>query len=202
MDGYELCKQIKEDKDTSHIPIILLTALGDKQNMLKGYEQGADNYLTKPFNATILKLTIENTIATRQSLRKNLMVYLEKDTEEEDTDLATNELDKAFLDEAMSIVDKNITNNEFSINDLCREIAMSRTSFYNKIKVLTNQSPNNFIRLVRLNRAAKMLKEGQYSITEIASATGFGDVKYFSTAFKKHFGTSPSKYEKNNRIKH
>ncbi|MDR2626404.1 MAG: response regulator [Dysgonamonadaceae bacterium] len=207
MDGYELCKQIKGSKETSHIPVILLTALDNKSDILKGYELGADNYVTKPFDATILKLTIENTIATRQALRKNLMLPLETDVHK-DVELAVNPLDKAFLDEVTGIIDKNISDSEFSINDLCREVAMSRTSFYNKMKILTDQSPNSFIRLVRLNRAAKMLKEGVHSVTDIATSTGFGDVKYFSIAFKKHFGLSPSKYmgsrsrEEKNGINH
>lgn len=195
MNGYELCKQIKENKETSHIPVILMTALDDKSNVLKGYELGADNYVTKPFDANILILTIENTISTREALRRNLMLPLEKEISNE-TELDTNELDKAFLDEVMSIIDKNISDSEYAINDLCREAAMSRTSFYNKMKILTNQSPNSFIRLVRLNRAAKLLKGGNNSITEVASLTGFGDVKYFSTTFKKHFGISPKKYGK------
>jgi YesN/AraC family two-component response regulator len=199
MNGYELCKQIKKSKETSHIPVILVTALDDKSNVLKGYELGADNYVTKPFDADILVLTIENTISTRQSLRRNLMLPLEKEISNE-TELDTNELDKAFLDEVMSIIDKNISDNEYAINDLCREMAMSRTSFYNKMKILTAQSPNSFVRLVRLNRAAKLLKENNAPITEVASLTGFGDVKYFSTAFKKHFGISPKKYGKSYRI--
>lgn len=193
MNGYDLCKRIKENKETSHIPVILLTALDDKSNILKGYELGADNYISKPFETNILVLTIENTISTRQALRRNLMIPLEKGTVDE-TKLVTNEFDKAFIDEVIGIIDKNILNSEFAINDLCREVAMSRTSFYNKMKIITNQSPNEFIRLVRLNRAAKLLKDGHDSITEVASLTGFGDVKYFSTAFKKHFGVSPKKY--------
>lgn len=193
MNGYDLCKQIKENKETSHIPVILLTALDDKSNILRGYELGADNYIPKPFETDILLLTIENTISTRQALRRNLMIPLEEVYVDENK-LATNEFDKAFIDEVIDIISKNILNSEFAINDLCREVAMSRTSFYNKMKIITNQSPNEFIRLVRLNRAAKLLKDGHDSITEVASLTGFGDVKYFSTAFKKHFGISPKKY--------
>lgn len=193
MDGFEFCKKIKENKETSHIPIILLTALDDKEKILKGYKLRADNYVTKPFDTDILLLTIENTISTRQALRRNLMIPLEKEISSE-TALATNELDKAFLDEVMEIIDENISNSEYTINDLCKEIAMSRTSFYNKIKVLTDQSPNSFIRIVRLNRAAQLLKKGHQSITHVAALTGFGDVKYFSTAFKKHFGMSPKRY--------
>lgn len=193
MNGYELCKQIKESKDTSHIPVIMLTALDDKSNILKGYELGADNYISKPFDTNILLLTIENTISTRQALRRNLMLPLEKGHEDEPK-LVTNEFDKVFIDEVISIIDENILNSEFAINDLCSEMAMSRTSFYNKMKIITNQSPNEFVRLIRLNRAAKLLKDGHDSITEVASLVGFGDVKYFSTAFKKHFGESPKKY--------
>ena len=195
MNGYDLCRHIKENKETSHIPVILLTALDDKSNMLKGYELGADNYIPKPFETNILLLTIENTITTRQALRRNLMITLERGHIDE-TKLVTNELDKAFIDEVIGIINKNITDSQFAINDLCQEVAMSRTSFYNKMKIITNQSPNEFIRLVRLNHAGKLLKEGYDSITEVASLSGFGDVKYFSTTFKKHFGISPKQYGK------
>jgi len=191
MNGYNLCKLIKTDVETSHIPVIILTVLDDKEDIIKGYEYGADNYITKPFDSATLRLTVGNTIFTRQSLRNNLILSLNEDVTDE---LTTNPLDKAFIDEAISIIDKNISDFDFSIDKLCREMAMSRSSFYNKLKVLTNESPNEFIRLVRLNRAASMLKEKKYTITEIAYSVGIGDVKYFSTAFKKRYGVSPSKY--------
>ncbi|MCL1943787.1 MAG: response regulator [Candidatus Azobacteroides sp.] len=193
IDGYELCTRIKSDKETSHIPIILLTVLDDVENVHKGYLLGADNYITKPFDPAILRMTVENTIATRQALRKNLVLPLEQDDVPEELD--TNPLDKAFIEEVIAIIDKNINDSELSIDEICREVAMSRSSFFKKLKILTNQGPNNFIRTVRLNRAAKMLREKKYTIAEVAYSTGFNDVKYFSTIFKKHFGINPGKYE-------
>lgn len=201
MDGYELCRQIKENREISHIPVILLTALDDKSHILKGYELGADNYISKPFDSDILKLTIENTIATRKALRRNLMASLLKEENKIDAQLNINQLDKKFLDDVIALIDQNIADSEFSITDLCREMAMSRTSFYNKLRIITNQSPNEFIRLIRLDRSAKLLKNSRLSVSEIAASTGFGDVKYFSTAFKKHFGVSPSKYVENRKWK-
>jgi len=195
MDGYDLCDRIKSDKETSHIPVILLSVLEDKKDILKGYKYGADNYVTKPFDADILKLTIENTITTRQSLRKNLILPLEQNLEEE---FVTNPLDKAFIDEVISVIDKNISNIDFSIDDLCSEIAMGRSSFYKKMKILTNEPPNNFVRLVRLNRAAKLLRDKQFTVSEISYAVGISDAKYFSTIFKKQYGVSPSIYADQN----
>ena len=190
MDGYELCHKIKSCMETSHIPVILLTALDDRKNIQQGYAFGADNYIVKPFDISILILTIENTIATRRALRKNLIMPIEGNG---DGNLEVNPLDKDFLDRVIAVIKDNIDDSEFSIDSLSREMAMSRSSFFNKLKAVTGHNPNSFIRMIRLNCAIEMLKEKKYTIAEVSYSVGFNDVKYFSTVFKKHFGVSPSK---------
>ena len=190
VDGYELCNKIKSNIETSHIPVILLTVLDDQKSIQQGYQYGADNYIIKPFDVSTLILTIENTIATRRALRKSLINPLEW---ENNSVSEVNHMDKAFLDKVISVIKDNIDDAEFSIDGLSREMAMSRSSFFNKLKAVTGHNPNSFIRMIRLNSAVEMLREKKYTVAEVSYSVGFKDVKYFSTVFKKHFGVSPSK---------
>lgn len=191
--GDELCKRIKSNIESSHIPVILLTALSDKQNTIIGLEAGADCYIPKPFDIDIVNSQISNILKNRQiiseSLQKGMSPYSDK--------IAINNLDKVLMQEILKIVERELANPEFSITNLCRETAMSRTLLYNKIKVHTGLSPNEFIRIVRMNKAMDLLKSGKYTIIEIAGNLGFHDSKYFSTAFKKFFGKSPKHYQTN-----
>ncbi|MDR1356277.1 MAG: helix-turn-helix domain-containing protein [Tannerellaceae bacterium] len=187
--GDQVCRILKSSMETSHIPVILLTALRTKEDIILGLEAGADDYITKPFDFTVLKTRIRNILNNREKLRKMLLAS----EAETDNMNYTNQLDKVFLDKAILIIEKELTTPEFSINDFCRALGMSRTSVYNKIKTLTNQGPNDFIRMIRLNKARKILKSKKYPIAEVAWMVGFSDPKYFSTCFKKQFGTSPSK---------
>jgi DNA-binding response OmpR family regulator len=190
--GDEMCRTLKSSMETSHIPVILLTALNEKEDIILGLEAGADDYITKPFDFTVLKARIRNILHSREKLRNLVLV---SKTGLNDTDYA-NPLDKEFIAKAMLIIEKELDNADFSINDFCRTLGMSRTSVYNKIKTLTNQGPNDFIRIIRLNKAKELLKSRKYPIGEIAYMVGFSDPKYFSTSFKKQFGVSPSKVEK------
>lgn len=189
LEGDELCRILKSSVDTSHIPIILLTALSERENIIFGLEAGANDYIIKPFDLSVLKVRIRNILQNRQHLRETV---LSMDTPPEETDY-TSQLDKEFLDKVMTVVQQELANSEFSINDFCRMLGMSRTSVYNKIKTLTGQGPNDFIRIVRLNKAKELLASHRYTIGEVATMVGFSDPKYFSTCFKKQFGTSPSK---------
>ncbi|MDR1369586.1 MAG: response regulator [Dysgonamonadaceae bacterium] len=193
--GYELCRVLKSTVETSHIPIILLSALNEKENIIFGLEAGANDYITKPFDFDILKARIRNILQSREQLRK---IVFSSDTRIEETNY-TNELDAEFLDKAIRIVDKEIANPEFSINEFCSRLAMSRTSVYNKLKTLTGQAPNDFIRIIRLNKAKDFLVSGKYTVSEVSYRVGFTDPKYFSTSFKKQFGVSPSKINDNRR---
>lgn len=199
MQGDELCSILKNDIETSHIPIILLTALNAEKNILDGLKTGADEYVVKPFNIGILKATIANLLTNRALLRSKFSSLDTENDKEEEQDIrlnCSNELDWKFIDTVNKGIDENIDNSEFNVDVLCELLNMSRTSLYNKIRALTNQTPSDYARLIRLKRAAKLLKEGEHNINEISDMTGFNDAKYFREVFKKHFNMSPSKYAK------
>ena len=196
MRGDELCVAIKSDIEISHIPVLLLTALGEENNILDGLSIGADEYLIKPFSVKILRANIANLLANRELLR---MRYANLDIEAKSmvpSANGTNSLDWKFISNVKKIVDENINNPEFSVNMLCESSGMSRTSFYCKLKALTGQSPTEFIRVMRLKRATELLKEGEYAINEISDMVGFSETKYFREVFKKYYKMSPSRYAK------
>lgn len=194
MCGDELCKILKNDIDTSHIPVMLLTALDDDKNRLKGIQTGADEYLIKPFNIGILKATISNLLTNRALLRSKFANLEIK--EEDSTSLnSMSDLDFIFVNKLKEHVEENMSDPEFNIDVLASLMNMSRTSMYSKIKVLTDLTPSDYVRNIRLNRAAQLLKEGQNNVTEVAELTGFSDAKYFREVFKKYFKVSPSKYK-------
>ena len=195
MRGDEFCRIIKKDIETSHIPLILLTALNDEKSILKGLDTGADEYISKPFNIAILKATILNLLVNRSLLRQKY-ANLEIVASKEDNIDFSSDLDWNFINTVKKKVEDNLDNQEFNVDSLCNLLNMSRTSFYNKIKALTNQAPADYIRAIRLNRAAELLKTGKYSVIEVADMTGYNDAKYFREVFKKHFNVSPSKYAK------
>lgn len=198
MRGDELCHILKNDIETSHIPIILLTALNNDRNIIEGLKTGADEYIVKPFNIGILRATIANILTNRSLLRhKYANLELAEDENEEVCINCSSDLDWKFISSVKKNIEENLDNPNFNVDVLANLLNMSRTSFYNKIKALTDQGPGEFIRLVRLKRSAQLLKEHQHSITEIAELAGFSDAKYFREVFKKHFGCSPSKYAKN-----
>jgi signal transduction histidine kinase/DNA-binding response OmpR family regulator/ligand-binding sensor domain-containing protein len=190
MKGDELCRKIKGNIDTSHIPVILLTALSDKDNTISGFEAGADNYISKPFDIGVIHASIDSILRNRRLISESLLKGIEPSPEK----VFINNLDQSLIKNILAIVEKEISNPDFSISDLCRETAMSRTLLYEKIKAHTNLAPNEFIRIIRMNKAMDFLKTGKYSINEIADHVGFQDSKYFSTAFKKFFGKSPKHY--------
>lgn len=192
MSGDELCSAIKGDLEMSHIPVVLLTALGDEKNMLEGLEIGADAYITKPFSVGILKATIKNILTNRALLRQ---VY--NSIEEEEPSFpanCTNTLDWKFIASVKECIEKNMGDSNFNVEMLSSQHHMSRTSFFNKLKALTGYAPADYIRMIRLQHAAQLLKQGEYTIAEITDMVGFSDAKYFREVFKKYYGVSPSKY--------
>lgn len=198
MRGDELCKILKNNIETSHIPIILLTALNAEKNIIEGLQIGADEYIVKPFNIGILRATIANLLNNRALLRrKYASLNISHESKQNVIMNLSNELDRRFMTTVEENVNKNLSNPDFNVDVLCGLLNMSRTSFYNKLKALTDQAPADYIRLIRLQRAAQLLTEQQYSITEISEMTGFSDAKYFREVFKKHFQVSPSQYAKN-----
>ncbi|MCD8293404.1 MAG: ATP-binding protein [Prevotellaceae bacterium] len=202
MRGDALCKAIKTDMATSHIPVILLTALGGERHIIEGLHTGADKYIVKPFNIDILQAGIAGLLANRALLRQKYgnPAGLYPDWADE-ADNSTD-LNRRFLAQVKRHVEENITRPDFNVDTLCQKLNMSRTSFYNKIKALTGEAPADYIRLLRLIQATRLLKEQRYNITEIAEMTGFNDAKYFREVFKKHFGVSPSQYIKQDNKNH
>lgn len=169
-----MCAAIKNDIETSHIPIILLTALNDEKNILEGLKIGADEYVVKPFNIGILKATITNLLTNRALLRnKYANLELSDNEEEEECINCSKDIDWKFIATVKKSVEDNMDNQAFNVDVLCTLLNMSRTSFYNKIKALTDQAPADYIRLIRLKRAAHLLKTEKYTITEVAEMTGF-----------------------------
>lgn len=198
MGGDKLCSVIKGDLEMSHIPVILLTALGDEKNMLEGLEIGADAYITKPFSVGILKATVKNILANRTMLRQ---VYNSIEDEKQNLPSnCTNTLDWKFIVSVKECIENNMGNPDFNVDILSSQHHMSRTSFFNKLKALTGYAPADYIRMIRLQHAAQLLKQGEYTITEIADIVGFSDTKYFREVFKKYYNVSPSKFNKSQNI--
>ena len=193
MRGDELCRYIKTDIATSHIPVILLSGLAERSDVVSGLDAQADDYVVKPFDVVVLKARIRNIFKNRQQLSREVLADDNKPEEVE----YTNELDRQFMVKAMEILNENLAESEFSVVDLCAAIGMSRTSVYNKIRSITGQSVNEFIRIVRLNKSKELLSTKMYNVSEVAYMVGFSDPKYFSTCFKKQFGVSPSKFTLN-----
>ena len=223
MQGDELCRSIKENKETSWLPVILLTAKAGRDFMIEGLYLGADDYIAKPFDSAILASKIASMLKNRcrlsqyymerslaivrgedsgPSSQKSLLpsepsmssASDEKNKSSDEKDLGLDPMDQAFVEKATRLVLDNLSDTDFTIDRLCREMAMSRTLFYGRLKTLTGQGPQDFIRLIRLEQAAQYLKQGD-SVLDVSVKTGFVNVKYFSTVFKKHFGVSPSKYD-------
>lgn len=196
MSGYELCARIKENPALSHIPVILLTAKTSLPDQIEGLSHGADAYICKPFNLDYLQLTIENRLNNREKLR----IYYstpQPQSSVEDIPVKLNSLDRSFMDKLMELLERELSTPEMNIDNIAREMAFSRSSFYRKIKGLTNMAPADFIRNYRLKRAAEMIQEGSLSLNEVAYETGFGNYTHFSVLFKKHFGKSPRSYNRN-----
>ncbi len=208
--GDELCSIIKNNPGTAGIPVILLTAKATHDAIVNGIEKGADDYIAKPFSLEILKSKVRGMLHNRKRIRENLMRFAlmkaEDENDEVKTDKSTAEKqaddnqicemptsDRIFVDKVVDIIMANMSDTEFDIEHLCREMAMSRTLFFGRLKSVTGKAPQEFIRILKLEHAAELLKQ-KISVTEVAELTGFVNTKYFSTVFKKYFGVSPSKF--------
>lgn len=192
MDGIKLCKAIKQNIRTSHIPVILLTAKTNQQDQMEGLSAGADDYVNKPFNISILKMKVQNMLKSRTRMRDHYSNTLEVDPQK----ITFNEMDKEFLEKAKAIVEENMDNIEFSVDDFCKQIAMSRSNLHLKMKAITGESTIEFIKKIRFNYACNLLQDGRYSIAEISTMVGFNTPSYFTTSFKKYFGMLPTDYLK------
>ena len=190
MDGYELCSKLKSNIKTNHIPIVLLTAKASRENKLEGLEQGADDYLVKPFDEEELSIKIKNLINIREQLQKK---YSDESWVKPKA-IKVDSVQQKFMRQVKEALEKNMDNDQFSVEDLGAEIAMSRSQVHRKLKALTNHSATAFIRHYRLHRAAELLKQESGTITEIAYQVGFSSQTYFSSSFQELFGCSPSEF--------
>lgn len=196
MSGTELCRRIKKDINTCHIPVILLTARTALEHNLEGLRNGADDYVTKPFNAELLLSRCNNLVNSRIILQEKFSRHPGPSA----LMLATNAYDKEFIDQALTVIRKHMDDPEFNVTIFSREMGMARTNLFKKIKAVTGSTPNDFIQTVRLKAAVVLLEEQpEMSIAEIADRTGFSSAHYFSKCFKQQFNTSPMAFRKSRR---
>lgn len=192
MDGIELCRTLKSTLRTSHIPVILLTARTSLIFKVEGLETGADDYMTKPFTPKVLQLKVKNFLRSRAVLKKTFTDNEVLTIEPKRITLTSS--DEKFITKALESLEENMSNPAYSVEDLGRYIGMSRMQLYRKLKALTGQSPNEFIRTIRLKRAAQLLEQKQLTVAEVTYEVGFNDLQYFRECFKKQFGVTPSEY--------
>lgn len=190
LSGMEFCQLAKNDPRTSHIPVILLTALDTDRHKIEGFQTGADDYITKPFSLPVLEVRIENLLTSRRKLQE----YFQKDIKLEPNLITISKRDEEFLEKVMAFIENNMMEPELNVEDLSKEVNMTRVTLYRKIKALTNLSALEFIRSVRLKKAGQLLQLNEHSVNEVCYMVGFSDVDYFRKCFKNQFDTTPKKY--------
>ena len=186
MDGLECCKILKSELQTSHIPIILLTACSLDEQRVEGLESGADTYIPKPFNSKVLKASITNLIENRKRLKH---FFGDNNTIAKE---AISDIDKGFAERFRTLINDNLSNSDLSVDQLGSMMGMSRVQLYRKIKSLTNYSPNELLRIARLKKAASLLTTTDKTIAEIAYEVGFTSPSYFTKCYKEYFGENPT----------
>lgn len=189
MDGIEFCHTLKSNVQTSHIPVILLTAKNEQDDIVKGYRSGAEAYVTKPFDPSALELQIKNILQLNKSRQKEVANSANSDIDA----TSLSDVDKLFMHRINDIIEKNIDNCNFSVLDVTKEMCISRSLLHVKMKSLINISMGDYIRRKRIDRACQLLRQG-YNVSETTYRIGFADPNYFSKIFKKHIGVSPSEY--------
>jgi YesN/AraC family two-component response regulator len=190
MDGYELVKLVKNDERTSHIPVLLLTALHSKEHEIKGLTTGADDFITKPFDLNVLQAKVENMLSIRESLKQKFTgtVVLEP------KNVVISSPDERFLHKAIEVVENNISDSDLDIESFSLKVGVSRMQLYRKLHALTDMTVKEFIRHIRLKRAAQLLVQQKMNVSEIAYDVGFKDLSHFRKCFKREFGMSASEY--------
>jgi len=195
LNGIELCRKLKNDELTSHIPVILLTDQDSESGQLQALEAGADDYILRPFKLSLLKARVENLQESRHKLhelfRQVKQLY--------PRDLATNQSDAKFIRRVIDLVEANMADWDFDLETMARKLAVSRRQLFRKIRAAAGCSPNTLIRTLRLRRAAQLLTESQMTVTEITYAVGFSDLKYFRTIFREYYGVAPGEYLKHSK---
>ncbi|MEO1451772.1 MAG: response regulator, partial [Bacteroidota bacterium] len=194
MDGITFCQQVRENEQTAHIPVILLTARTSTVFQVEGYHSGADAYVSKPFQPAILKAQATGLLARRLKLKE----YFSKKVTLQPTEIDITSEEEQFLHHAIQVVEQNLENESFSRDLMADALSMSASTLYRRIKALTGLTTNAFIRSIRLKRAAQLIRDSHYNISEIAYIVGFHDLKYFRKSFKNQFGLKPSEYLRKN----
>ncbi len=193
MDGLELCRRLKTDERTSHIPVILLTARSSHVHQVSGLETGADSYITKPFSTTLLDLHVKNLLQSRAMMRQKYASEITLQPQ----NIVIGNTDQAFLEKVLKYIEANMADQEVGVPELATELGMSQPILYKKIRAITDLSVNDFIKTIRLKKAAQLLEHKRYTISEIAYLVGFNDPKYFSREFKKQYGVTPKVFIQN-----
>lgn len=190
MDGFELCSILKTEVEFSHIPIILLTAKNTLQSKIKGLELGADAYIEKPFSPAHLQAQISNLLSNRNKIKdyfaSSPLVHIKS--------MAYSRADENFLESLSEAIERNMYNTDLDVEMLAKEMAMSRATFYRKVKAISNLSPNELIHITRLKKAAELLAEGSHKIYEIIEIVGYNSQSNFTRGFQKQFGMTPTEY--------
>ena len=192
MDGLEFCRTLKSNLETSHIPIILLTAKNTVEDRIECYNAGADGYISKPFELKILEARINNFIMHKKNKQEEFRSNVEVNIDS----LEPSSLDKEFLDKVISVIKSNMSEGDFDVVQLADALAVSKSSLYRKMKIATGLSPIEFIRNIRLKHGSQLLKDKSISVAEVAYECGFSNPKYFATCFKEEFGVTPKEYQK------
>lgn len=193
MDGLTFTKKLKSDFNTSHIPVILLTAYSSEEYRLKGIQAGADSYITKPFSMNYLLIRVVKLIEQREKLKRK---FASEPGMKQPPTIAMTDPDKVFLDKIHALIGKNLGDGDFKLETYVTDFKIGRTTFFNKIKNLTGYSPNEYVRVIRMKKAAELLLTTEYNISEVSYQVGMNDPLYFSKCFKSTFGKSPSQYRK------
>jgi YesN/AraC family two-component response regulator len=195
MDGYEVCEKIKNDINTCHIPVVMLSAKSNVGEQIEGVNSGADVYVPKPFHPDYLISVLQGVLSNRKRVQNLIIENRHTDNVAKDENVVINQLDKKLLTTLDQRIENNIGDDEFSIDALAKELFFSRSTFYRKIRSLTGVSPKDYIRIYRLKKAARLIESGEKNLSEIADITGFSTQTYFSAVFKKQFGMTPSEYK-------
>lgn len=196
MDGFTLCKKIKQNINTNHLPVILLTAKGKAEEQIEGIELGADAYIVKPFNTDVLRSTISGLLHNRSILKNKFSGS--QDQKEKIQKIKIKSSDEVLMEKIMNAINKNIADPSFNVEMLAQEVGLSRVHLHRKLKELTNFSTRDFIRNIRMQQAARLFKEKKLSISEVAYAVGFDNLSHFSNTFKETYGVSPTEFVNNN----
>ena len=196
MDGFELLKSIRSDNMLCHIPFILLSALDSIDSKIAGLDYGADAYIEKPFSLSHMKATINNLLENRRMLFNHFTTVPNMSYDQ----TLMNKTDVKWLNTINEIITRNFTNEEFTIDKMAEEMAVSRSNLQRKLKGLTGMPPNDYIRLIRLKTAGELLREGEYRINEVCFIVGFNNPSYFARCFQKQFGILPKDYVKKGNI--